>query len=84
MSDTDYDTLSCVAYSIFSIQVLKERLLKRNNFDDTDDSIAKRVDSFSRDTLPVVEAFKAQVKKVNAERPKDEIFADVQKIMEAL
>ena len=66
------------------LQILKERLLGRNNFDDTESSIAKRVEGFTKDTIPVVEAFGAKVKKVNAERPKEEIFADVQKIVEGL
>ena len=58
--------------------------MARNNFDDTADSIAKRLDNFTANTIPVTEAYKDKVRKVNAERTKEEIFADVQKIMESL
>jgi len=80
------DIVSPVAVLFFeaSNDVLKERLSKRANFDDTTEAVEKRIESFNKETLPVVEAYKAKVKTVNAERSKEEIFADVQKIVESL
>lgn len=58
--------------------VLKDRLMARNNFDDTEDSIVKRINNFNSRTRPVVAKFSAKV--VNAERSAVDIFADVEKI----
>ena len=38
----------------------------------------------SQVTLPVLDLYSAKVKRVNAERGKDEIFADVKAVMEAI
>ncbi len=38
----------------------------------------------SQVTLPVLDSYGDKVKRINAERGKDDIFADVQKTMEAL
>jgi len=54
----------------------------RNNFDDTAESIIKRIASYNEKTRPLAQKYKAKV--VNAERTADEIFADVQKVMESL
>jgi len=59
--------------------VLKQRLMARNNFDDTEESIAKRVANFNANTRPIAEKFAAKV--VNAERSAVDIFADVEKLM---
>merc|ERR1711981_1250106 len=59
--------------------ILQERLKSRNNFDDTEESILKRINSYNQMTKPVAEKFKAKI--VSAERTADEIFPDVQAIM---
>eukprot|EP00094_Tigriopus_californicus_P005772 TCALIF_05563-PA protein Name:"Similar to ak1 Adenylate kinase isoenzyme 1 (Cyprinus carpio)" AED:0.08 eAED:0.08 QI:317/0.5/0.66/1/1/1/3/901/220 len=64
--------------------VLEERLLARGNFDDNKTSIEKRLHNFYTKTVPVVEHYGDLVKRINAERPKEEVFADVQKVMESL
>lgn len=64
--------------------VLEERLLGRGNFDDNKASIEKRLQNFYTKTVPVVEHYGDLVKRINAERPKEEVFADVQKVMESL
>lgn len=62
--------------------ILQERLKSRNNFDDTEDSILKRIDSYNQKTKPVADKFGAKI--VSAERTADEIFADVQPIMDGV
>ena len=62
--------------------ILKERLKGRNNFDDTDESITKRIDNYNQKTRAVAQKFNAKV--VNAERTSDDIFADIQKILDAM
>ena len=64
--------------------VLKERLMERNNFDDTEESIANRIASFASKTLPLIEKYGGKVAKINAERSKEEVFADIQKVMEGI
>ena len=54
----------------------------RNNFDDTEDSIAKRVANFNAKTRPIVAKYNAKI--VNAERSAVDIFADVEKLFAAL
>ena len=54
----------------------------RNNFDDTDEAIKKRVQNYLEKTKPLAAKFNAKV--INAERSADDIFADVQKIMDAM
>lgn len=62
--------------------ILQERLKSRNNFDDTEESILKRIDSYNQMTKPVAEKFKAKI--VSAERTADEIFPDVEAIMDGV
>ena len=61
-----------------SDEVLTGRLLGRGNFDDTADSIKKRLANYSENTKPVIEKFKAET--INVERAADDIFAEVQKL----
>lgn len=63
---------------------LKERLTKRNNFDDTEDSINKRIANYNSKTLPILDKYSAKVKKIDANRSKDEVFDDIKKIFESL
>jgi len=62
--------------------ILIERLKSRNNFDDTEDAIKKRVENYNAKTKPVAQKFNAKV--INAERAADDIFADIQKVMDAM
>jgi len=59
--------------------ILQERLKSRNNFDDTEESILKRIDNYNQQTKPVADKFNAKI--VNAERTADEIFPDVEAVM---
>ena len=61
-----------------SEEVLTGRLMARGNFDDTADSIKKRLANYIDNTKPVIEKFKAET--INVERAADDIFADVEKL----
>jgi len=54
----------------------------RNNFDDTEESILKRIGNFNSKTRPV--AVKYGAKSVSAERSADDIFADVEKVISGI
>merc|ERR1711973_745076 len=64
-------------------EVLKGRLRTRGNFDDKDESIAKRVQLYVEKTKPVIEHYAKSLKKINGERKVEEIFEDICKILEA-
>jgi len=59
-------------------EVLKGRLKSRANFDDTEDSILKRLGNYNELTKPVIAKYGATI--INAERTADEIFAEVEKL----
>merc|ERR1711962_1164648 len=61
-----------------SEEVLTGRLMARGNFDDTADSIKKRLANYADNTKPVIEKFKAET--INVERSAEDIFADVEKL----
>merc|ERR1711988_301677 len=62
--------------------ILQERLKSRNNFDDTEEAIEKRIQLYNEKTKPLGGKFGAKI--VQAERTSDEIFTDVQTIMDAI
>ena len=61
-----------------SDEVLTGRLLARGNFDDTEESIKKRLAYYDTNTRPVIENFNTKI--INVEREANEIFAEVEKI----
>jgi adenylate kinase len=73
-----------IIYLEASNEVLSERLSSRNNFDDNFASINKRIATFNTNTLPVIEKYGDKIKRINVERTKEEIFADVEKIFSAM
>ena len=52
--------------------------VRKINFDDTEDSIAKRIANYNANTKPVIAKYGAKV--ITAERSADDIFADVEKL----
>jgi len=62
-----------------SDEVMEARLKARGNFDDQPEAVAKRIALWNGTTKPVAEAHNGFV--INAERPANEIFADVQKAL---
>ena len=53
------------------------RLMSRGNFDDEEESINKRMKTWNEKTKPVAEKFMAF--NINADRPANEIVADIEK-----
>lgn len=72
-----------VLYFECSEEVMEERLIKRGEtsgrVDDNAETIRKRFSTFVEETLPVIESYegKNKVKRVDATRSVDEVFADV-------
>lgn len=60
-------------------EVMEARLKSRGNFDDQPEAVQKRIKSWNEVTKPVAEANNAFV--INAERPANEIHADVEKAL---
>ena len=70
-------------------EVMEARLLKRGETsgrsDDNAETIRKRFKTFVEQSLPVIDHYEGLGKahKVSATRPPDEVFAEVQKVLEA-
>ena len=73
---------SCSFKCIMNVFVKYFDYLFRNNFDDTEEAIVKRIEIYNEKTKPIAANFNA--KSVFAERSAEEIFEDVQKIMNDL
>jgi len=71
----------CILYFECSNECMTERLLSRGKTsgrtDDNSETIKLRLKTFEEQTIPVVAQFKDCVKRINAERNVDVIFADV-------
>jgi len=59
--------------------ILESRLKSRGNFDDQPEAVVKRLAQWNEKTKPVADAYNGFV--INADRPANEIFADVQKAL---
>jgi len=57
--------------------VMIDRLLNRGNFDDNRETIEKRCANFQNETRPVLEKFQSVVVRLDANRPADEVTADI-------
>ena len=75
----DQKFIGIVKIVYFSLFLHSQKLDFRNNFDDTEDSILKRIENFNAKTKPIVSKFNGKI--VNAERSAVDIFADVEKII---
>ena len=58
---------------------MESRLLSRGNFDDQPDAVTKRIAQWNEITKPIAAAHNGFV--INAERPANEIFADIGKAL---
>ena len=65
-----------VIYLSVSEAVMKDRLKKRGNFDDTEESINKRVATFLEKTKPLIEKWNHVT--VNAEGNAADVFAEIE------
>jgi len=61
--------------------ILGERLKARGNFDDKEDSVAKRLATFNEKTRPVVDKYGKAVKRILAEKSAGDIFTEVCKVL---
>jgi len=64
-------------------QRLLERAKKSGRVDDNEETIKLRLNTFENQTLPVLDRFADRVKKIDAMRGVDDIFADVCTILDA-
>lgn len=66
---------------------MKDRLLKRGEssgrVDDNEETIKKRLETFHDVTKPVIDYYEKQnkLKRINSERPPNDVFADIKKIL---
>ena len=65
-----------VLFMDVSDEVMKHRLKKRANFDDTDESINKRVNTFKERTKPLIDRWNAV--RIDANKPAPEVFAQIE------
>ena len=59
--------------------IMKDRLKKRGNFDDTEESIDRRVKSYLEKTKPLIEKFNAG--KIDADKPVNEVFEQTMEVL---
>merc|ERR1712126_259403 len=64
-----------VVYLSLEQDVMVDRLLKRNNFDDKKEAIEKRCSTFQNETRPVLEKYSSKLIKVDANQSEDEVTA---------
>jgi adenylate kinase len=82
--------LSIVILLELGDDVARERLLKRAEVegrpDDTPDAIARRLDTYHRDTEPVIEHYRARgnLVQVHGDRPVAEVWAEVSEALSAV
>eukprot|EP00096_Caligus_rogercresseyi_P010566 TRINITY_DN38_c0_g1_i1.p1 TRINITY_DN38_c0_g1~~TRINITY_DN38_c0_g1_i1.p1 ORF type:complete len:193 (+),score=56.99 TRINITY_DN38_c0_g1_i1:76-654(+) len=72
---------NCLLFLEANNEVLRGRLKARGNFDDTDESIKKRIATFNDETRPILSKFNKISKFVNAERKPEEVWEDVNKVI---
>ena len=59
---------------------LCERLKGRSNFDDSSDSIKKRLETFTNKTKPIINKYKKQINVINADRSIDDVFKEIKSV----
>eukprot|EP00092_Neocalanus_flemingeri_P091316 GFUD01115745.1.p1 GENE.GFUD01115745.1~~GFUD01115745.1.p1 ORF type:complete len:182 (-),score=77.73 GFUD01115745.1:50-595(-) len=62
--------------------VMVDRLKDGVNFNDTEETIKKRIQTFSEETQPVIQAYADVASKVKADRTSEEVFADIKNILD--
>ena len=69
----------CIVHLNINADVMKERLRKRGNFDDSDESIDKRIKTYLQKTKPLIEKF--NVFKIDADKPADAVFEETLELL---
>jgi len=83
------DVKFCLYYEC-SFETMEARILERaktsGRSDDNLESLKKRFDTYQNETKPVIELFESKnlIKKINAERPVEEVYADTHAALETI
>jgi len=73
-----------------SFETMEKRIMERSKTsgrsDDNPEAIKKRFDTYQNETKPVIEHFEAKnlIRKINAEREVTDVFADTQRVLDAV
>jgi len=84
------EILPCTQILYFDVSdaTMTERLLNRGKssgrVDDNEETIKKRLNTFHQHSKPVINEYASKCKSIPAERPVDDIFADVCSALDAL
>ena len=76
----DVAELTGVLYFNCTPDEMKKRMLGRNEgrADDNEETMAKRIDVFEKDTMPLVERYRGkELVEIDAMKPKEEVFEEV-------
>lgn len=86
--ERDINSPTAIIYFEVPDDVMTARLLERaktsGREDDNEETIKKRLKTFHDNNDPILQAFEAKVSKLNAVRSPEEIFADVEKVLDAV
>jgi len=82
--ESDIGAPNAIIFLEADAKILTERLIGRGNFDDNKGSVEKRLATFEEKTKPLIAKYGDKVKTINVERSKDDVFADVLKVIEAV
>jgi len=70
-------TPSKLIYLSISQDIMVSRLLERGNFDDKEDAINKRCETFQNECRPVLEKYAGILLKINADQDKESVANDI-------
>ncbi|XP_072158560.1 adenylate kinase isoenzyme 1 isoform X1 [Bemisia tabaci] len=86
--ERDVAEVSIVLYFEASDETMTQRLLKRaetsGRSDDNAETIKKRLATFHQNNDPIIQQYASKTKTISAERPPDEVFAEVVKYLDEL
>ena len=84
--EKDVGKCTIVVYFEAADETMTKRLLERGKTsgraDDNEETIRKRLQTFHSNNQPILDAYKDRVANISAERPVDEVFADVCKCID--
>ena len=79
---TEVADVKALLYFQCPAEVMKKRMLGRNEGRDNEVTMVKRIENFEKETIPIVEPYEKEGKviKINAEQTKEQVYADVEKV----
>ena len=72
---------TCVIFLDVSPAVMNDRLKKRKNFDDSQESIYRRIDKFTNVTMPLVRKWNGIT--IDGAREKAEVLSDIKEVLKS-